>query len=133
MLAGGVSIALGIRADRGALLIAAFAFPTAVLMHGFWREADDEARQMEQAHFLKDIALAGAAVMLIAHRLLLPRRRRPRLGDHRTAPRHQLSRSSSDASASVAVAIRCLSPPVRSAGDTDQTVNCRAGQGPAAR
>ncbi|MCP3760684.1 DoxX family protein [Streptomyces sp. TBY4] len=66
ILAGGVSIALGIWADLGALLIAAFAFPTAVLMHGFWREEDPQARQMEQTQFLKDIALGGAALMLIA-------------------------------------------------------------------
>ncbi|MDT9687016.1 DoxX family protein [Streptomyces sp. P9(2023)] len=66
ILAGGVSIALGIWADLGALLIAAFLFPTAVLMHGFWREEDPQARQMEQVHFLKDIALGGAALMLLA-------------------------------------------------------------------
>ncbi|OII65568.1 DoxX family protein [Streptomyces sp. CC53] len=66
MLAAGVSIAFGIWADLGALLIAVFAFPTAVLMHGFWRETNDEARQTEQTHFLKDTALGGAALMLIA-------------------------------------------------------------------
>jgi putative oxidoreductase len=66
ILAGGLSIALGIWADLGALLIAAFAFPTAVLMHGFWRESDAQARQMEQAQFMKDSALGGAALMLLA-------------------------------------------------------------------
>ncbi|MGW6395076.1 DoxX family protein [Streptomyces sp. NPDC055103] len=66
ILAGGLSIALGIWADLGALLIAAFAFPTAVLMHGFWREKEAQVRQMEQTHFMKDTALGGAALMLIA-------------------------------------------------------------------
>ncbi|MCP3757050.1 DoxX family protein [Streptomyces sp. TBY4] len=66
ILAGGLSIALGIWADLGALLLAAFAFTAAVLMHGFWREEDPQARQTEQTHFLKDTALGGAALMLIA-------------------------------------------------------------------
>lgn len=66
ILAGGLSIALGIWADLGALLLAVFVFPTAVLMHGFWKQDDAQARQMEQAHFLKDTALGGASLMLLA-------------------------------------------------------------------
>ncbi|HEY9372117.1 DoxX family protein [Streptomyces sp.] len=66
ILARGVGVALGIWADLGALLVAVFAFPTAVLMHGFWREQEPQARQMEQTHFTKDTALGGEALMLIA-------------------------------------------------------------------
>lgn len=63
LLAGSLSVLLGIWADLGALLIAAFLLPTAVLMHGFWRESG-EARMADQIHFLKDVSLAGAALML---------------------------------------------------------------------
>ncbi|MER7046584.1 DoxX family protein [Streptomyces jumonjinensis] len=66
MLAGVVSVALGIWADLGALLLAVFLFPTALLMHGFWKESEGQARQNEMIAFFKDIALGGAALMLIA-------------------------------------------------------------------
>jgi len=63
---GGLSVLLGIWADLGSLLLVIFLVPTAVLMHGFWRETDPQARQMETIQFLKDISLAGAALMLFA-------------------------------------------------------------------
>jgi uncharacterized membrane protein YphA (DoxX/SURF4 family) len=63
LLAGGISVLLGIWADLGALLLAVFLLPTAVLMHAFWRESG-EGRMTEQTQFLKDTALAGAALML---------------------------------------------------------------------
>jgi putative oxidoreductase len=63
---GGLSVLLGIWADLGALLLVIFLVPTAVLMHGFWRETDPQARQTEMIQFLKDVSLAGAALMLFA-------------------------------------------------------------------
>ncbi|MEW2635439.1 DoxX family protein [Streptomyces sp. NPDC048389] len=65
LLAGGVSVLLGLWADLGALLLAVFLVPTAVLMHGFWKETDPQARQVEMVQFQKDMALAGAALMLL--------------------------------------------------------------------
>lgn len=64
ILLGGLSLLLGIWADLGALLVAVFLFPTAVLMHGFWKESGD-TRMMEQIQFMKDAALGGAALMLL--------------------------------------------------------------------
>ena len=65
LLAGGVSVLFGIWADLGALLLVIFLVPTAVLMHAFWREEGQE-RMLDMIHFQKDIALAGAALMLFA-------------------------------------------------------------------
>ncbi len=65
ILAGGLMVLLGIWADLGALLLAAFLIPTAVLIHGFWRDSD-AARQQEIVQFSKDTALAGASLMLFA-------------------------------------------------------------------
>jgi uncharacterized membrane protein YphA (DoxX/SURF4 family) len=65
LLAGSLSVLLGIWADLGSLLLVIFLVPTAVLMHPFWKETGD-ARQLEMSQFLKDIALAGAALMLLA-------------------------------------------------------------------
>src|SRR5262245_66611203 len=62
---GGLMVLLGIWADLGALILFLFLLPTAILMHGFWRDTG-EARQMEQVQFLKDLALAGACLMLFA-------------------------------------------------------------------
>ncbi|MEU2494361.1 DoxX family protein [Streptomyces sp. NPDC007883] len=63
MLLGGLSIVLGVRADLGALLIAVFVFPAALVMHAFWKESD---AQTEQISFLKDTALGGAAPVMPA-------------------------------------------------------------------
>lgn len=64
MLAGAVSVAVGLWADLGALALAGFSFSAAVLMHGFWKESDPQAQMMEQTQFLKDTALGGAGLVL---------------------------------------------------------------------
>jgi uncharacterized membrane protein YphA (DoxX/SURF4 family) len=66
LLAGSISVLLGVWADLGALLLVIFLVPTAVMMHGFWKEADPQARQNELVQFSKDTALAGASLMLFA-------------------------------------------------------------------
>ncbi|MDT0269489.1 DoxX family protein [Streptomyces sp. DSM 44915] len=65
-LVGGLMVLLGVWADLGALLLLVFLLPTALLMHRFWREEDAEARQNSLVQFLKDLSLAGAALMLFA-------------------------------------------------------------------
>lgn len=62
---GGLSVLLGIWPDLGALLLVIFLVPTAILMHGFWKETDPQAKQMEMIQFFKDLGLAGAALMLL--------------------------------------------------------------------
>jgi putative oxidoreductase len=66
LLAGAVSILFGIWADLGSLLLVVFLLPTAILMHPFWKETDQQAKMMETTQFSKDLALAGAALMLMA-------------------------------------------------------------------
>src|SRR5439155_1867522 len=63
ILVGGVSVALGAWADVGALLVAAFAFSVAFFMHAFWREKDPMQQQNQMAHFMKNMALTGAALV----------------------------------------------------------------------
>ena len=64
IIAGGLMVILGIWADLGALLIAGFLFLTSFIIHRFWRIADPQMRQMDQVHFSKDLALAGAALVM---------------------------------------------------------------------
>lgn len=66
LVAGGLMVLLGVWADLGALLLVVFLIPTAVLIHSFWKESEPQARMMEMTQFSKDLALAGAALMLFA-------------------------------------------------------------------
>ncbi len=49
--------------DLGSLLLLIFLVPTAFLMHAFWKESDPQAKATEQTHFMKNLGLAGAAIM----------------------------------------------------------------------
>jgi putative oxidoreductase len=63
---GGLSLLLGYRARLAALLLAAFLVPVTVMMHNFWAIEDPLMAQLQQAMFMKNLALFGAA-LLIAH------------------------------------------------------------------
>jgi len=66
LVIGGITIILGYYADLGALLLAIFLVLAAVIFHNFWKETDATAKQNEMLGFMKDIALAGAALILFA-------------------------------------------------------------------
>jgi uncharacterized membrane protein YphA (DoxX/SURF4 family) len=66
ILIGGLLVLLGIWIDLGALLLVIFLLPTAFLMHPFWKETDAMAKQNEMVAFQKDIALAGAGLLILA-------------------------------------------------------------------
>jgi putative oxidoreductase len=63
ILVGGLMIALGIWGDLGALLLLVFVVPTAYFMHAFWKVEDPMQRANQQAHFMKNLALAGGSIM----------------------------------------------------------------------
>jgi putative oxidoreductase len=64
ILVGALLVLLGVWGDLGALMLFVFVLATAVLFHGFWTETDPATRQNEMLHFLKDVSLAGAALLL---------------------------------------------------------------------
>ena len=64
VLIGGISILLGAYARIGAAFLVIFLIPTAVVMHNYWRLNDPVAKANDQAHFFKDLALAGAALLI---------------------------------------------------------------------
>lgn len=66
LAAGAVSIAVGIWADLGALMLGAFVIPTAVLLHAFWKLDDPAQRQTEKAAFVRNVSFLGAALALFA-------------------------------------------------------------------
>jgi putative oxidoreductase len=64
IVAGGLSVALGIWGDLGALVLAAFALTILPFMHAFWREEDAQAQQIQIVNFVKNISMAGGALVL---------------------------------------------------------------------
>jgi len=64
-LVGGLSILLGYKARYGAWLLVIFLVPV-TYMHKFWTISDPMMYDMQQAMFMKNIALLGAA-LLITH------------------------------------------------------------------
>jgi putative oxidoreductase len=66
LVIGGISIILGYYADLVALLLAIFLVLAAIIFHNFWKETDATAKQNEMLGFMKDMALAGAALILFA-------------------------------------------------------------------
>jgi uncharacterized membrane protein YphA (DoxX/SURF4 family) len=63
-VAGGLSVAFGVWADLGALLIAAFLVAITPIMHAFWKEQDEMMKQNQRAHFMKNVAVLGGALVI---------------------------------------------------------------------
>jgi uncharacterized membrane protein YphA (DoxX/SURF4 family) len=63
-LLGGLSVLLGYRARWGAWCLVAFLLPVTFAMHGFWNEADPTAALHDMVHFMKNLSLLGAALLI---------------------------------------------------------------------
>ena len=63
-LAGGLSVALGWKARWGAWTLVAFLIPVTWMMHAFWKLSDAAAFHMQQAMFVKNLSMLGAALLL---------------------------------------------------------------------
>lgn len=66
LVLGGLSIAVGVWIDLGALVIAVMLVVMAVKMHDFWTVTDPQAKQPEMINFWKNISLAAAALFMFA-------------------------------------------------------------------
>jgi uncharacterized membrane protein YphA (DoxX/SURF4 family) len=65
IVVGALLVLFGIWMDVGFILLVIFLLSTAFLIHSFWRDSG-ETRFNEQIHFMKDLALAGASLALLA-------------------------------------------------------------------
>ena len=63
ILAGGLSVLLGIYMEIGPWLIVFFLLPTAFKMHNYWAVADPMQKGVERAHFMKNLSMTGAALI----------------------------------------------------------------------
>jgi uncharacterized membrane protein YphA (DoxX/SURF4 family) len=66
LLFAGLGLALGLWLEIATWVLAIFLLVTAFKFHDYWNVEDAQTRAGEQAHFLKDLALAGALVLLYA-------------------------------------------------------------------
>ncbi len=67
LLLSGVSVLFGIFPDLGALMFAVFALAAAFTVHHFWTDEDPMTKQMEQAQFMKNLAIAGGGLIAFAY------------------------------------------------------------------
>jgi putative oxidoreductase len=66
IILGGLSIVLGVRPLWGVVLITLFLLPVTFLMHPFWKHTDFMMRINDSVNFQKNVAMLGAAWMLLA-------------------------------------------------------------------
>ena len=65
LVAGGLSVLAGVRPRQGLAAIVAFLIPVSMQMHRFWDVDDPQQRMNEMINFTKNMALAGAALMMM--------------------------------------------------------------------
>ena len=65
LIAGGLSILAGAKARQGLATIVAFLIPVSLQMHRFWEETEPQKQMAEMVNFTKNMALVGAALMLL--------------------------------------------------------------------
>ena len=60
----GLSVILGIYVEWTLLILAIFLAAVSVFMHNFWTITDPNAKMTDMIHFMKNMALLGAALMM---------------------------------------------------------------------
>ena len=67
LIAGSVSVVVGFKARIGAALLLVFLGLATYFFHDFWTLTDPRAKQDQMIHFMKNLALMGAMVLIIAN------------------------------------------------------------------
>ncbi|HEY1613890.1 MAG TPA: DoxX family protein [Rhizomicrobium sp.] len=65
MVLGGVSLVLGFHARHGAVLLFGFTIAVTILLHAYWKVADEGARLADYEIFARNIAISGALLMIV--------------------------------------------------------------------
>jgi uncharacterized membrane protein YphA (DoxX/SURF4 family) len=66
LVAGDLSIILGIWPDIGALMLAAFLLPTTLLFHAFRTFSDPSERRTQISSFARNVSLLGGCLIMFA-------------------------------------------------------------------
>lgn len=65
LLFGGYTVITGVRVTAGIAALVLFFIPVTFTMHAFWKE-EGQARMMEQVQFMKNLAILGGILALLA-------------------------------------------------------------------
>ena len=65
MVGGGLLVLFNWHRTLGAAMLFGIIFPAPFFLHHFWNETESYSRLSEFAHFIKDLSLTRAAVMLM--------------------------------------------------------------------
>jgi putative oxidoreductase len=65
LVAGGLSVLAGVKPRQGLAAIIAFLVPVSLQMHRFWDIEGQQERMAEMVNFTKNMALVGAALMIM--------------------------------------------------------------------
>ena len=65
LVGGGLGILAGAKPKQGLAAIVGFLIPVTLQMHRFWEVEDPQQRQQEMINFTKNMALVGAALMML--------------------------------------------------------------------
>lgn len=66
LLLGGAGVVLGIYPRISLILLLIFLIPVTFIMHAYWKIEDPQAKAAEQIQFMKNLALIGASIALLA-------------------------------------------------------------------
>lgn len=63
-IVGGLSVLTGFHARFGALILLLFLVPVTLIMHDFWSIMDAQMAQNQMVHFMKNLSMIGAAILI---------------------------------------------------------------------
>lgn len=66
LLVGGLSVLLGAWTLWGIIALIVFMVPVTFMMHNYWKETDPVARMNQKISFMKNLAIIGFLLMLLA-------------------------------------------------------------------
>tara|TARA_B100000683_G_C12330070_1_gene490187 strand:+ start:293 stop:682 length:390 start_codon:yes stop_codon:yes gene_type:complete len=66
LVLGSLGVIFGVYVTFSLWLLILFLVPTTILMHPFWKETDPQTRGSEKGAFMKNMALAGATIMMLS-------------------------------------------------------------------
>lgn len=66
LIAGSLSVVVGYKSRFGALLLLVFLAMASYYFHNFWA-VEEAQRQMQQVHFMKNLSIMGAMLMIIVN------------------------------------------------------------------
>jgi len=70
LLLGGVSILFNYFTSIGLIALVLFLIPVTFIMHAFWKIQDPTAKMHEMVNFMKNVALLGAVLILLAQKMV---------------------------------------------------------------